>query len=172
MKKIVYHQSLGKMIILSILLIFAFYFFLASSFKTSLNCKNGFCNLKTSYLFGEVTNKDMPLDENIFYCLERRHMEYSKVNNYEKKKDYLLMLQTEKVFKYTDKTSCTNELNNIKTSLYQNDTYSKVYEDFFINVLYKIIGVIILFLMFIIIISKISPVHIELKTGSQNRKLP
>ena len=82
------------------------------------------------------------------------------------------MLQDEKIFKYTYKDSCARELSDINNSLKQNNLYSNTYEHFFINMLYKTLGIILIFFSFIISISKISPVHVEIKTKSKNRKLP
>lgn len=172
MKKTITNPILGKIIILLVLLCFIFYFFLVSSFKTTLNCENNICNLKTSYLIGETINKDMVLAGDDFYCREKRKLEYSKVEEPKSRNVYILMLQDEKIFKYAYKDSCTRELSDLKTSLKQNNSYSNTYEHFFINVLYKLLGIFLIFLSFLILISKISPVHIEIKTKYQNRKLP
>lgn len=172
MKKTINNPILGKMLILSVLLCFIFYFFLVSSFKTTLNCENGTCKLRTNYLLGETTNKEVVLTSKDFYCSERRKLEYQKAEGYKNRNVYVLMLQDEKVFKYVHKDSCVSELNNINSSLLQNNLYSNTYEHFFINILYKTLGTILIFFSFIILISKISPVYVEIKTKSQKRKLP
>ena len=82
------------------------------------------------------------------------------------------MLRDEKIFKYAYKDSCARELSDINNSLKQNNLYSNTYEHFFINMLYKTLGIILIFFSFIILISKISPAHVEIKTKSKNRKLP
>lgn len=172
MKKTIKNPIWGKMLILSIMLCFIFYFFLVSSFKTTLNCENGTCNLKTNYLLGETINKDVVLTGDDFYCREKRKLEYSKVEDPKSRNVYILMLQDEKIFKYAYKDSCARELSDINNSLKQNNLYSNTYEHFFINMLYKTLGIILIFFSFIILISKISPVHVEIKTKSKNRKLP
>ena len=172
MKRTINNPILGKIIILLIPLCFVFYLFLIASFKTYLDCKNNICNLKTSYLFGETINKDIVLTGHDFYCSEKRNLGSQKVEDDKNRNFYILMLQGEKIFKYAYKDSCTRELSDLKTSLKQNNSYSNTYEDFLLNILYRILGIILIFLSFLILISKISPVHIEIKTRSQNRKLP
>lgn len=164
MKKTVNNPILGKILILSFLICFIFYFFLVSSFKTTLNCENGTCNLKTNYLLGETANKEITLTGKDFYCSERRRLDSQNVDDYKNKNIYLLMLQGEKIFEFKYKDSCARELSNIKTSLQQNNLYSNIYESFFYNILYKTLGFILIFLSFLILICKISPVHIEIKS--------
>ena len=158
--------AISKAIVLSIFIAITFTLFFMSSFKTKLSCIDNKCTIIKENLFGDNNKKSVSLEyNNDFYCEEFKRM-YRKDNipteDFERK--YILRLQGLQIYNYDYNDKCFKELSQINSSIKNNRSYENEYEHFFINIIFKILGIIFAFITFIISISKIDKIHGQIKT--------
>lgn len=159
---VINNATISKIIVLSVFLIITFYLFFMSSFKTELSCIDNKCTI-TRINFFRKSNEEFSLEgNNDFYCQERKESYTNGIGDYER--TYILKIQGQQIFNYAYKEPCFKELSSINNDLKNNKIFKNEYEHFFINLLYKFIGIIFALITLIISISKIEKIHGQIKT--------
>lgn len=159
---VINNATTSKVVLLTIFIAITFYLFFISSFKTNLSCVDNKCTITRINLLGK-SNKEFILERNNdFYCQERKER-YAKDNG-DYAKTYILTIQGQQIFNYAYKEPCFRELSSINSDLKNNKAYENEYEHFFINLLYKFIGIIFALITLIISVSKIEKIHGQIKT--------